>query len=346
VLFGRGTAVGKFRTIRTPENGHAQRRLFDSKVIVVKKAQALSETKRVGNSLCPFASVREGMLLVVFCLALAGCSSGPVHTADEVSKESLVAIKRFVALQNPRLILRLASAQPVVARQGDLFVPAMFMLRETEKDLYLYSFGFREGVIIALPIAAIAVGITRLAEATNDASFRSAIEQCNARWQAFGKDGTDWANETFSGEALPHVFEGELSRHFTALGRAHLVGPLTVEHAWTYEDFAALEANFKETEPFLLLAEISHKLDWGLLMPGQACGLQLTYQVQLYAVDMRPSSDHSLLSTKIIIATRVSDPKAVQALLNDLTLARQWVKDSLGAVAQKIADTYAAKGSQ
>lgn len=346
MLFGRGTAVRKFRTIRTPEDGYAQLRLFDGKIIVVKKAQALSETNRVGNSLGPFASVRGGMFFVVFCLVLAGCSSGSVQTAEEVSQGSLVTIKRFVALQNPRLIVRLTNAQPVVARQGDLFVPATFMLRETEKNLYLYSFGFREGVIIALPIAAIAVGITRLAEATNDAGFRSAIEQCNSSWQTYGKDGADWANETFNGEAIPHVFEGELGRHFAALGRAHLVGPVTVEHAWTYEDFAALEANLKETEPFLLLADVSHKLDWGLLMPGQACGLQLTYQIQLYALDMRPSSDHPLLATKIIIATRLSDPKAVQALLNDVTLARQWVTDSLGAVAQKLADTYAAKGSQ
>lgn len=313
---------------------------------MAKKAQALSETKCVVNSLGLFATLREGMLLVVFCLGLSGCSSGPIQTAEEASKESLLLIKSFVALQSPRLIVRLTSAQPVVARQGDLFVPTTFMSRATEKDLYFYSFGFQGGVIIALPITAIAVGVTRLAEATSDTSFRSAIEQCNARWHMFGRDGADWANETFSGEVIPHVFEGELSRHFAALGRAHLVGPVTVERAWTYQDFAALEANLKETEPFLLLADVSHKLDWGLLMPGQACGLQLIYEIQLYAMDMRPLSDRPLLATKFIIASRVSDPKAVQALLNDVTLARQWVKDSLGAVAQKLSDTYAVKSSR
>jgi hypothetical protein len=345
-LLGRGAGIGQFRTFSTPKNEHAQRRLFDSKVIVVEKAQALSETKLVGNLLCPFASVRKGMLLVILCLALASCSSGPVQTAEEISQESLAAIKRFVTQRNPRLVLRLTTAQPVVLRQGDLFVPSTFMSRETEGNLYLYSFAFQGGVIIALPVAAIGVAITRFAEAFSDSTSRSSIEHCKTAWQAFGKDGSDWANETFSGEPIAHVFEGELSRHFATLGRAHLVGPVTVEHAWTYPDFAAIEASFKETEPFLVLADVSHKLDWGLLMPGQSCGLQLTYEVQLYAVDMRPLSDHPSLATKIIVATRVSDPKTVQALLNDATLARQWVKDSLGAVAKKIADTYTAKGSQ
>jgi len=282
-------------------------------------------------------------LILALCAAMSSCASVAIQSSEAISRESLKAIKQFSAESQPRVILRVTSEQPVVAKQGELFVPTILVTRETEMDAYYYSFGFREGVIIALPVAVIGVAMARIAEASIDARAQSAINQCSAKWLEFSKDGSVWANETFSRLPITQVLEDELRLIFAANGRGHLVAPVTVDKAWSYPDLANLEAGSKESEPALLVGDISPRFDWGLLMPGQDCGMQLTFEVQLYAMDMRPMSNHPLSAAKMVVAVRVSDPRVIRVLMDDPDLSREWFKRCISALATSIADVGAAK---
>lgn len=279
---------------------------------------------------------------VLVCIVLAACSSDPTFQRNEVALESLQRIRNIASRHTPRLILRVTTAQPSVNRQGDIFLPETYLSRDTSKELTNPEMLMLPGGggVLLWPMMVLGTAFVRGAEAVSDSSQLSAIERCDSLWKGFENDGTEWADATFSQAQLNKALEDGLRHRFAKRGLEHLIAPIVLDHAWTYQDIALIEENFRVSDQFVIIGDLHHKFDWGLLPPELSCGIRLTYDLKLYGLDLTPASTHPLTVSNMKFSIEVTDPKLLKPVIIDMGLAKEWVGRTVSELSTRIADLY------
>jgi hypothetical protein len=281
-------------------------------------------------------------LLALVCIVLAACSSGSVLHGDEVALESLQRIRKIASDQKPRMLLRVTNAQPIVNRQGDIFLPEMYLSNDTARALTspeILAFPGGGGILI-WPTMVLGVALVKGAETFSDSSQKTAIERCNSQWKELGDNDAEWADKAFGQASLNKILEDDLRLRFSKWGLDNLIAPIALDHPWTHEDIAAVEETFRGSESFLIIGDVRQKFDWGLLSPELSCGIRLTYETTLYGMDLTPASDHPFSIASMVVSVGATDPKLLKALITDPDLARKWVGSAASELAAKITDLY------
>jgi hypothetical protein len=289
-----------------------------------------------------FPKTSSKLLLALVCIVLAACSSGPVLHGDEVALESLQRIRKIASDQKPRMLLRVTNVQPIVNRQGDIFLPEMYLSNDTARALTspeILAFPGGGGILV-WPTMVLGVALVKGAETFSDSSQKTAIERCNSQWNELGNIGAEWADRVFGQASLNKILEDDLRLRFSKWGLDNLIAPIALDHPWTHEDIAAVEGTFRASESFLIIGDVRQKFDWGLLSPELSCGIRLTYEITLYGMDLTPASDHPFSIASMLVSVGATDPKLLKALIADPDLARNWVGSAASELAAKITDLY------
>jgi hypothetical protein len=298
-----------------------------------------------GLGLCgPRATSGKVVTLLKLCLVgfislvLAGCSTD-THRSDLHSiPRSPELMKKIAIERKPPLLLRINTAQPAIigqalsasAIEGEGSGIANKIIKDSIVIAGPYSLAFMP---IVIPIAA-ALG------ATIESADKVAIEECKAQWGTDGNSMADWVREVFGREPLNEVLEVELRHRLSDRGLEQLLAPIEVNrNEWTGSELT--EAVHSRSERTLIVGHVSQRFDWGLHLPERKCGIRLSLEVPLWAVELTPTSGHWLAINEIVVAHEAMDPKSRQNLLDDKDFARDWVRSTISELAAKIVEVYA-----
>jgi hypothetical protein len=267
------------------------------------------------------------------CIFFAACSTGMYRSDPYGAPESLELMKKVASERKPPLLLRIDSARPTILSQALSASDVGGRDRQIANAAIINSSsGGPWAVLVTIPIAFAVGGLIEGADI-------AAIEECKAQWGTDGNMMAEWARAAFGREPLNEVLEGELRRRLADRGLEQLVVPIEVNlNEWTHSEFAG--ATQSNTEGTLIVGHVSQRLDWGLHLPERKCGIRLTLEVPLYAIELTPTSDHPLAMTSVVVSHEVMDPKARHNLLTDQDLTRDWVRSTIREMAAKIVEIY------
>jgi hypothetical protein len=271
-------------------------------------------------------------------IVLAGCSTD-THRSDLHSIPRSPALMKKIATEHkPPLLLRINTAQPSIIGQA-LSASAIEGKGSGIAENIIWDF-VGVGGAYSLAFLPIVMPIAFAVGGTIEGADKVAIEECKAQWGTDGNSMAEWAREAFGREPLNEVLEGELRRRLADRGLEQLLVPIEVNrNEWT--DSELTEAIHSRTERTLIVGHISQRFDWGLHLPERKCGIRLTFEVPLCAIELTPTGDHWLAINEIVVAYEAMDPKSRQNLLTDQDLARDWVRGAIRELAAKIVEVYA-----
>lgn len=273
-------------------------------------------------------------LAAFFCFIFTGCSTGMYRSDIYGAPESLELMKKVAAERKPSLLLRIDTAQPTILSQALSASDIGGRGRQIANTAIVDSTSFGPwALLVTIPLA---FGVGGLIEGAD----KEAIEECKVQWGADGNSMAEWAREAFGREALNDILEGELRRRMAGRGLEQLVAPIDVaKNDWTRAELAG--ATQSDSEGTLIVGHVSQRLDWGLHLPDRKCGIRLTLEVPLYAIQLTSTSDHPLAMTNVAVVHEVMDSKARHTLMTNQDLTRDWVKGAIQELAAKIVDVYA-----
>lgn len=290
------------------------------------------------------ATSREVVALLKLCLAgfislvLAGCSTD-THRSDLHSiPRSPELMKKIAIERKPPLLLRINTAQPAII--GQALSASAIEGKGSGIAERIISNVAGVGGPYSLFFFPVVVPIAYSLGWSIEETDKAAIEECKAHWGTDGNSMTEWARAAFGQEPLNEVLEGELRRRLADLGLEQLLAPIEVNlNDWTNSELT--EAVQSSAERTVIVGHVSQRFDWGFHLPERKCGIRLSLEVPLCAIELTPTSDHWLAINEIVVAPEVMDQKARNNLFTDQNLARDWVRGAIQELAAKIVEVYA-----
>lgn len=288
-----------------------------------------------------FVSLRDrgGFLacLLLSSLSLSACSTTPFYGVPE-SGESL---QRIVTERKPPLLVRVWSQTPSDYRRESAGDPAREGFRTAEKIMESGSFayGFSAGgfamLIMAVP-SVIGYYETHATVERDNTAMKECLKQLDENRQGF----PELVRNIFLSEATTSVIERELHNSFVKMGLPQPDTQVGVtDKEWRRTDF--VDAQKESRSKTLLVADVRQKLAWGMSLPDRRCGLALSFELDLSAIEVMETTERPLATEWMISISNFLESKDFQQFAANPQGLRVWVSAPVQALADRIARLYA-----
>jgi hypothetical protein len=276
------------------------------------------------------------LCLLLSIVTLSACSTKSIYGVPE-SEELL---QRFVADQRPPILLRVWSRTPTVDRREIAGDPGAEATRTFGDFISFGAFGGYGGLLFMAAPSVLGYYGTYFSVERDNASMK----ECIGRLDTQGQDIPELVRTAFRNEPISSVFERELHSSFIKNGLRQPTTLISVADVFvTQEDMRRtefVEAQKHSPNATLLVGDVFQKLEWGLYIPERRCGLRLSFKLDLNAVEIKPTTERPLVTTRTIEVSKFLESKDFQNVSENPQLLRAWVSDSVNELTEKIAKLY------
>jgi hypothetical protein len=270
--------------------------------------------------------------LLFSCLALSACSTKSIYGVPESGE----LLQRIVSERNPPLLVRIWGQTPSDYRRetsGDPSAEAYGKLR----DFMLFSGHFGGMLLMAVPSVLGYYGTYSSVERDNVA-MKECLEQLDKR----GQDVPELIHKVFLNEPTNSFLERELHSSFLKIGLLQPDTQVSVtDKEWRRTDFVdAQKDTYSHT---LLVGDVRQKLEFGLSLTDRRCGLKLSFELDLNAIEVMATTERPLATEETIGVSNFLEAKDFQEFGANPVLLRAWVSTTVQTLAERIARLYVPK---
>ena len=285
-----------------------------------------------------FVALRDkGRLLACLlfsCLALSACSTNSIYGVPESGE----LLHRIVSERKPPLLLRVWSQTPSAYRRETAGDPGAEGSRTLGDFISFGAFGGVGGLLfMAVPSVLGYYGTYSSVERDN-AAMKECLEQLDKR----GQDVPELIHKVFLNEPTSSFLERELHSSFLKIGLLQPDTQVSVtDKEWRRTDFVDAQ---KDTHSHtLLVGDVRQKLEFGLSLPDRRCGLKLSFELDLNAIEVMATTERPLATEETIGVSNFLEAKDFQEFGANHVLLRAWVSAPVQALAERIARLYVPK---
>ncbi len=170
----------------------------------------------------------------------------------------------------------------------------------------------------------------------------TAMKECLQQLDENRQDVPELVHRIFLSEPTTSVLERELHNSFVKMG---LPKPDTqvgvTDKEWRRTDF--VDAQKESRSRTLLVADVRQKLEWGMSVPDRRCGLALSFELDLSAIEVMETTERPLATEWMISISNFLESKDFQEFAANPQRLRAWVSAPVQALAERIARLYASR---
>ncbi len=169
-----------------------------------------------------------------------------------------------------------------------------------------------------------------------------AMKECLQQLDQNRQDVSELVHTIFLSEPTTSVLERELHNSFAKMGLPQPDTQVEVtEKEWRRTDF--VDAQKESRSKALLVADVRQKLEWGMSLPDRRCGLTLSFELDLSAIEVMETTERPLATEWMISISNFLESKDFQEFAGNPQRLRAWVSASVQALAERIAALYGSK---
>jgi hypothetical protein len=269
------------------------------------------------------------------CLSLSACSTKPFYGAPESGK----LLQRIVSERKPPLLVRVWGQTPSDYRRETVGDPGREGSRTAEKIMESGRFSFGLGGAAAVLIYAVPSVIGYYATRASVEHDNTAMKECLQQLDQNRQDVPELIHKIVVNEPTTSLLERELHNSFAKMGLPQPDTRVEVtEKEWRRTDF--VDAQKDTRSKTLLVGDVRQKLELGLSLPDRRCGLTLSFELDLSAIEVMETTERPLATEWLIGISNFLDSKDFQELGANPLLLRAWVSAPVQALAERIARLY------
>ncbi len=276
--------------------------------------------------------------LLLSCLSLSACSSTPFYGALESGK----LLQRIVSERKPPLLVRVWSQTPYDYRKETAGDPGREGSRAAEEIMESSRSAAGFGGVRVVLIMAVPSVIGYYATHASVERDNTAMKECLQQLDENRQDVPELVHRIFLSEPTTSVLERELHNSFVKMG---LPKPDTqvgvTDKEWRRTDF--VDAQKESRSRTLLVADVRQKLEWGMSVPDRRCGLALSFELDLSAIEVMETTERPLATEWMISISNFLESKDFQEFAANPQRLRAWVSAPVQALAERIARLYASR---
>lgn len=283
------------------------------------------------------------------CLSLSACSATPFYGAPESGK----SLQRIVSERKPPLLVRVWSQTPFDYRRETTGVPSPIdswtrnkTTAEWVREFIVQSGGHPSPIAPIMFVPALIVTVAGVIDyyATHASVEHDniAMKECLQQLDQNRQDVSELVHTIFLSEPTTSVLERELHNSFAKMGLPQPDTQVEVtEKEWRRTDF--VDAQKESRSKALLVADVRQKLEWGMSLPDRRCGLTLSFELDLSAIEVMETTERPLATEWMISISNFLESKDFQEFAGNPQRLRAWVSASVQALAERIAALYGSK---
>ncbi len=167
----------------------------------------------------------------------------------------------------------------------------------------------------------------------------TAMKECLQQLDQNRQDVPELIHKIVVNEPTTSLLERELHNSFAKMGLPQPDTRVEVtEKEWRRTDF--VDAQKDTRSKTLLVGDVRQKLELGLSLPDRRCGLTLSFELDLSAIEVMETTERPLATEWLIGISNFLDSKDFQELGANPLLLRAWVSAPVQALAERIARLY------